>query len=299
MLNKNYYMLNNLLKEIQHEKCIVEKEIEENSKKAEMISSCKDENFDLHDELYYSAQNEILYKVRDSFSSEIDSLDKIISKEKPLSKSMVVLHIQEEDRQRIARDLHDISLQSLAHLIHKVELSSLYIDEDAVRAKLELSLVKKELKNIIEEIRNIIFDLRPMSFDDLGLRASVERLFESINEKNRYKIYFEMDDISCENDMVLLTIYRVIKECISNIVRHADADTIHFSCKCVENRVCVIHIQDDGKGIVLDKERMKQDKHYGVSVMKERIELLGGNFRIGAAEDKGTKVEIRIPLFEE
>ena len=76
----------------------------------------------------------------------------ILEEEKDLS-NLMALSIQEEDRQRIARELHDTSLQNLAHLIHKIELSSLYIDQDPVRAKLELSAVNKNLREIIEEIR--------------------------------------------------------------------------------------------------------------------------------------------------
>lgn len=92
-------------------------------------------------------------------------MDKIIE-----NNNLTIFKVQEEERQRIARDLHDTSLQNLTHLIHKIELSSLYIDKDPIQAKLELSIVEKSLRKTIEEIRNIIYDLRPMSFDDLGLK---------------------------------------------------------------------------------------------------------------------------------
>ena len=95
----------------------------------------------------------------------------------------IVKH-QEIDRQRIANDLHDTSLQTLAHLTHQIELASLYIDKDTVRAKLELAEVNKELREVIDEIRATIFDLRPMTFDDIGLKEAIER--DIANVDNHY-----------------------------------------------------------------------------------------------------------------
>ena len=110
-------------------------------------------------------------------------MDKIIE-----NNNLTIFKVQEEERQRIARDLHDTSLQNLTHLIHKIELSSLYIDKDPIQAKLELSIVEKSLRKTIEEIRNIIYDLRPMSFDDLGLKNALLQLLSCINEDQKYQI---------------------------------------------------------------------------------------------------------------
>ena len=75
-----------------------------------------------------------------------------------LDERLNILSIQEEERQRIARDLHDSSVQNLTHLVHKIELSGLYMDTDPVRAKLELTNISKSLKSILEDIRNTIFE---------------------------------------------------------------------------------------------------------------------------------------------
>ena len=79
-------------------------------------------------------------------------------------KQFSVLDVQEKERQRIARDLHDSSLQNLTHLVHKVELTSLYIDRDPVKAKLELATIEAGLRKVIDDIRNRIYDLRPIDF---------------------------------------------------------------------------------------------------------------------------------------
>lgn len=238
----------------------------------------------------FEEKNKSLYHKKNILSSWIERIEKVIKSE---NDDLDVLNIQEQDRQRIARDLHDTSLQNLAHLIHQIELSGLYIDKDPLHAKLELSVVNKRLRETIDEIRNIIFDLRPMTFDDLGLKASFERLVDSINEDGKYEIELDLEDVSCETNLVLVTIYRVVQESFNNILKHSGASKIFFSCKCVNN-VCYIVIKDNGKGF----EELIDDgkKHFGIFCMEERIKLLGGNIEISSAPSEGTTVLIDVPL---
>lgn len=249
-----------------------------------------------------------LYHDQNLLRSKIDRLEGILGDDRGFhtcsfarNQNLRILHIQEEDRQRIARDLHDTSLQNLAHLIHKIELSSMFIDQDPIRAKLELSSVNKNLRNIIEEIRNTIFNLRPMAFDDLGLKSAFEQLVQMINENKKYEIDMKIEDVKiekneCENDLVLATIYRVVQECFSNIEKHAGADKIRFHCRN-DNHVYVIDIVDNGKGFSKDEmDEKQQEKHFGLNVMKERIALLGGKIEIDSKTGKGTGVHIEIPL---
>lgn len=209
--------------------------------------------------------------------------------------NLAILSIQEQDRQRIARDLHDTSLQNLAHLVHKIELSSLYIDKDPIRAKLELAAVNKNLKEIIDEIRNTIFDLRPMSFDDLGLKAAFENLIDNINEDKKYVTDVVIEEPLSDDDMILTAIYRIVQESLNNIEKHAEASKIIFHTKNKENYY-VLDIQDDGAGFSESEIQEKKDRHFGMTVMKERVSLLGGKIDIDSEEGKGTQVHIEIPL---
>lgn len=211
--------------------------------------------------------------------------------------NLKVLYIQELDRKRIAQDLHDISLQNLAHLTHKLELAGMMIDSDPVGAKLELHLVNKKLHETMDEIRNIIFDLRPMSFDDLGLKASFERLLGIINEKNEYEMILDISDVSCENDLVLVNIFRIVKEILTNIVKHAKASRIEFSCY-QENEICYISISDNGVGFDENTLDNLMGKHFGISFTRERINLLGGKLLIQSHVGGGVNVSIEIPLMK-
>lgn len=238
----------------------------------------------------YLEKNENLNLKKEVLSKRIEQLENIL---KCRERDFAVLNVQEEDRQRIARDLHDTSLQNLAHLVHKIELSSLYIDKDVVKAKLELSVVSKILKETIDEIRNIIFDLRPMTFDDLGFKAALERLLSDINENKQYIITSEIDDVSCENNLILVSIYRIVQEGLNNIVKHAEASEISFICRN-DNHICIIDIKDNGKGFCMNNDI--EEKHFGLSLMKERTRLLNGKIDICSIIGKGTTIHFEIPF---
>ncbi len=244
-----------------------------------------------------------LYHEQNLLRNRIEKLRKVINDEKGFhadtgtrQQNFSILNIQEEDRQRIARDLHDTSLQNLAHLVHKIELSGMFIDQDPLRAKIELAVISKNLKAVIEEIRNTIFDLRPMSFDDLGLKSAFEQLLQKINSNHLYEIDADIEDVSCENDLVLATIYRAVQECLNNTVKHAEATKIVFRCKEGEN-ICVIDIEDNGIGFTMDEMLSKQqDRHFGITLLKERISLLGGKVSIDSVKEEGTHIHIEVPL---
>ena len=238
----------------------------------------------------YEADNKLLIEKRDVLSNKIERIEQILENE---TDNLTVLSIQEEDRKRIARDLHDTSLQNLTHLIHQIELSGLYIDKDPLRAKIELSIVNKRLKEIIDEIRNTIYDLRPMTFDDLGLKAAFESLIESFNEDRKYEVELDLEDVSCETNMMMVSIYRIVQESLVNIVNHSEAKKITFNFKR-ENEHYVIDIRDDGRGFI--QEDIDNEKHFGISLMKERVDLLNGKITITSEESVGTTIHIEIPL---
>lgn len=211
-------------------------------------------------------------------------------------KQFSVLDVQEKERQRIARDLHDSSLQDLTHLVHQVELSSLYIDKDPLKAKLELASVESGLRKVIDDIRNRIYDLRPMTFDDLGLRETILNFFSVLNRKGYFEILEDIDDIEDEfseeeKELSLLMIYRIIQECVQNGMEHSKGNQIKVVLK-KKNEFILIEIADNGIGFDLE-EAGKKDRHFGLSVVKERVFLLGGEMKIDT--EHGTTVSIEIP----
>lgn len=230
--------------------------------------------------------------------SRLENLEQVISDDSFMLhvKQLSVLEIQEKERQRIARDLHDSSLQNLTHLVHKIELSSLYIDQDPIKAKLELATVEKNLRKVIEDIRNNIFDLRPMSFDDLGIKETIEKMLLMINQEQKFQIETDIEDIRPDISdsgrmIILLSIYRMIQECVQNSIKHSEGNKIKVSLKDKKASYEII-IQDNGVGFDVN-EAVKKNNHFGLSDIKERVLLLNGQIEMNT--QNGTFIRIDIP----
>ena len=204
---------------------------------------------------------------------------------------------QEEDRKRIANELHDTSIQDLTHVIHQIELAGLYIDMDPIKAKLELAGINEELRKIIKDIRNTIFDLRPMSFDDLGLVEAIEQYIQILKNKYNVEIETQINFVDNYNEQIRLELYRILQECLNNSAKHAKASLIKLIIEKKENEL-YLSVVDDGIGIT-SKEDSESDKeeqiHYGLSIIKERVSILKGKCYISSKEDKGTQIKIVIP----
>lgn len=232
-----------------------------------------------------------------SDENRMEQLDCFLSGSSMLHvKQLSILDVQEKERQRIARDLHDTSLQNLTHLVHKVELSSLYIDDDPVKAKLELAVVEKGIRRVIEDIRNSIFDLRPMSFDDLGLKETIEKLLNVLNQERRFNITSDIDPITmtmadASVNLIYISMYRIVQECVQNAIRHSGGDEIAVKLKDHGSKYW-IEVRDNGTGFDVH-EAKKKEKHFGLSVIEERVLFLGGKINIDAHD--GTFIEIEIP----
>lgn len=255
----------------------------------EDIESHKAKKYELEND------NKKAYSRLNKIHSYLDGLKENLE-EKSSSRNLEVLDIQEKERQRIARDLHDTSLQNLAHLVHKIELASMYMDKDVLQAKMELASVNKSLKAIIDEIRNTVFDLRPMHFDDLGLKEAFERLFSRLKETNTsFDFETKIKPIDCKNDLILMTIFRVVQEACSNAIRHSGGNKIVVTIEQKKNN-CNILIKDNGSGFSLDSVSEKEDKHFGIPVMEERVHLLGGKIFFQSKPGLGTEVLMEIPL---
>lgn len=250
--------------------------------------------------------NKIHYQKYNKYDSYIKQLEQfIISVSLYKYDERKILEMQEKDRQRIARELHDSSVQNLTHLIHMIELSLMYIDKDSIRAKLELEDCIKILKSTVEEIREVIFNFRPMSFDDLGFKQCIENFISDSKIKYKkseieYQI-LNLTDIEWKNinkqeiNLFLLSVYRIIQEAINNALKHSDADKITLIVG-TKNDKCYININDNGKGFNFDNKSEQEDKHFGLSIMKERINLLHGVISINTDIEKGTEINIEIPL---
>ena len=215
-----------------------------------------------------------------------------------------ILDIQEKERKRIASELHDSSVQNLTHLVHMIELGSMYIDKDPNRARLELENCIRFLKSIIGDVRDTIFNLRPMTFDDLGFKQCIDNLISNVsNEFKNFEIEYNVCELENDfyqddnqiKDLFLVTIYRIIQEAIVNALKHSNGSKVILNVKVKDDK-CIINVRDDGKGFYFEHSSEKDDKHFGMSLMKERVESLNGNVSINTEPEMGTEIIIQVPL---
>lgn len=208
-----------------------------------------------------------------------------------------IIERQEQERQRIARDLHDTTVQNLTAMIHKLEFCQQIADADVIRAKIEMQLMINSIRETVDGMREIIYDLRPMSFDDIGFKETLLRAIEKLRKNTDIEICFDINgDICRQTPVYELTILRIIQESVNNCKKHSQADKVHISV-IYEDKQIRIEIEDNGIGF--DLEEMKSHcSGFGISMMKERVYLLKGEIVIHSEKGKGTNVKVILPKKE-
>jgi len=210
-----------------------------------------------------------------------------------------LLETQENERQRISRELHDSTVQNLTSIIHKTELCSKLIDMDPIRCKLELTMISRTIRDIINDTRQMIYNLRPMSFDDIGLEVTIERAIDKIKNDKLCNIGFTVEGESYKiKPVVGITLLRIIQEACNNAIKYAKADII--SVKLIyEDDAVIISVEDDGKGFDvenMDVSTRNDNSGFGLSMMKERVYLLSGEIEITSDINVGTKIQVKVPI---
>lgn len=200
---------------------------------------------------------------------------------------------EQNERVRIARDIHDSIGQKLS--VQKMMLSKLNGSVDE-RSKSDLDLATKLLDETVTELRTISHNLIPQELN-LGLVKAINETAEKINDTGNVKVTLNVDK-SLEELMSLsadkqLTLYRIVQEIIGNMLRHAQAKHIHISLD-KKSDFLMLSVRDDGKGLV--KERISNSDGIGWRNIMARTRLMSGKFNIRSELNKGTEVELLIPL---
>lgn len=209
-----------------------------------------------------------------------------------------ILEQQEQERSRIARDLHDSVVQALTNLVHKSEICTKIVDVDSIRAKLELEIMAKTLRDTIGEMRNIIYDLRPMSFDDLGLDVTLERVLKDIDNSTNMNVSLRIEGEKSQlSNIVQLTIFRIVQECTSNSIKYSKGNNLTVKLRYGIEEL-YLEIADDGEGFAENKDNSSGNMRtgFGLNMMKERVALLSGNIEIETEAGKGTVIKVHIPV---
>lgn len=206
-----------------------------------------------------------------------------------------VITAQEDERKRIARELHDETTQSLAVLVMGLEsaVAALRSGDRAPR----LDEVKALAVHILDEIHRLILDLRPSVLDDLGLYSAVRWYAERHLGSRGIKLRCEVGPAPSARlaPELEIAVFRICQEAINNVLRHARADSVLIQLEASGGELR-IEIEDDGQGFDPAGPGPQDRPHYGLLGIRERAELLGGSATIESAEGQGTRVVVRVPL---
>ena len=207
-----------------------------------------------------------------------------------------VIVAQEDERKRIARELHDETSQTLSVLAMRLETAVASMPEGRVRER--LADAKTLTVRALDELHRLIFDLRPSILDDLGLLPAIrwyaERTLAPLGITTRCECPDPERRLPPE---MAIALFRVVQEAISNVARHSKAETVLIQCALTDGEV-VLEIEDDGCGFEPAAVSVSDDTARGLGLlgMRERVELIGGRLTIDSAPGRGAHVTVRVPM---
>lgn len=210
-----------------------------------------------------------------------------------MDRMLAIQDAQEEERIRIATDIHDglgQQLTAISYMLQKLNINRQMDEESADRLRMQLNAA-------ILEAKNISHNLSPILLKDFGLIAAIKNLVEKLNQLNVVLVRFDHYDIPDRIDSRLeKALYRICQESLNNVVKHAEAVNVSVELFGNEEQIVMV-VEDDGKGFdVALQEQQVQWKGIGLISMRERVMAFGGIISINSEAGKGTEILIEIPL---
>lgn len=235
--------------------------------------------------------------VFDFLSGKLQGLSEELQQKQLLAPK--IIKAQEEERRRVAREIHDGPAQSMANIVLRSEYCEKLMQKNPQQVVDELNGLKDTVKATLQEIRRIIFDLRPMALDDLGLVPTITRYLENLKEKYDIPVEFRYKGrVARYSSTIEVAIFRIIQEALNNAQKHAKAKMIQIGIDLKPDTIVII-VKDNGQGFDLEGFMSETNRDsFGLLGMKERIELLGGHFNIKSKIGQGTEIHVSIPLHE-
>jgi signal transduction histidine kinase len=203
---------------------------------------------------------------------------------------------QEEERKRIARELHDDTVQSLIAIGQRIELIKEMLD-DPPEARTRLSELRTMVTGAIASVRQFSRDLRPLALEDLGLVAAMQYLVNQLAQSEGIDVHFQVEGApeGLPADMEV-AIYRILQEALNNVKKHADAVEVDVLVQFKEKEI-TLTVQDNGRGFVVPSSitDFATSGGFGVMGLQERAQLFGGDIVIESQPFEGTTIRMVIP----
>lgn len=206
-----------------------------------------------------------------------------------------LVQAQEEERSRLARELHDGAGQTLTSLL--VRLKAMEKKSPPHELQAELVNMQGIVSETIEQVREIAYHLRPVALDEFGLQRALELLMQEITKGTAVEVTtaFGVRDFKIPSEIEVV-MYRIAQEGLTNIMRHSKASQICLSL-AIQNNSIKMNLEDNGIGFEPGRHYPRDNqRHLGLISMRERAEILGGSLEVYTAPGQGTTVEVSIPL---
>ena len=230
-----------------------------------------------------------------------DQLEEIRASRETLTRAQRrLLYSREEERTRLARELHDGPIQVLVGL--KLELGLLLDSHIGRRSRVALALeeIRGEVDALLAELRRVCAQLRPPVLDTLGLGVAVQALAGDWSAEQGTPVELELPSdgvLRALDDNVAVNLYRIVQEALNNVARHAAAERVTIEL-AREDYALILAIQDDGRGFVVpdDFGDVTAQGHFGLAGIEERVYLIGGSWAVASAPGEGTEVRVILQL---
>jgi two-component system sensor histidine kinase UhpB len=207
-----------------------------------------------------------------------------------------VLAAQEDERKRIARELHDETAQSLTTLL--IRLKILEKSRTAGEMRGQIDELRELTAATLEAVRKLAVELRPATLDDLGLVAALEGYTDSYGAHMPVRVAFSAEGFDDRDGrlppQVELVLYRVVQEALTNVAKHADAREVRVQLRRRPDEV-IAAVADDGQGFDVEDMMRSRERGLGLFGMQERLALVGGQLVIDSSPGHGTRIHARVP----
>ncbi len=208
-----------------------------------------------------------------------------------------LVRAQEEERARIASDIHDDSLQKITAATMRLDM--LKVDRPELAGDERFSKAEEAIRQTIDSMRHLMFELRPYVLDRDGLRAALRLNVEEESKREGSPSYHLDSRLQTEPPQeTRIILYRIVQEALTNIRKHARATRVDITLQESEGGFSV-EVRDDGVGFESQANDRSPQGHIGLTSMRERAELAGGRFRIASVPGHGTTVEVWVPDLKE
>ncbi|HBP62858.1 MAG TPA: histidine kinase [Desulfosporosinus sp.] len=215
--------------------------------------------------------------------------------EQKIEMGLRVIRAQEEERRRVAREIHDGPAQTLANIVLRLEIAEKLLEYDPTRVKAELIDLKNLVRSNLQDIRRIIFDLRPMALDDLGIVPAISKYLTNFQETYGIICNFIIEGREIRLLPALeVALFRLVQEGMTNVAKHAHSTKVDITL-IYQQDWTIARIRDYGKGFEVSFALTTPGEHFGLLGMRERVEMFSGHFSIESILGKGTTIELSIP----